>query len=287
MKKTTRLRQLLKGDEFLVAPGAFNALSAKLIEEAGFQAGYITGAGIANTMLGVADVGLTTMSEVAQQVEYICSVTGIPFIADGDTGYGNAVNLIRTVKSFEKAGAAGIQLEDQEFPKKCGHFTGKRVISLEEAVGKIRAAVDARNDPDFIIVARTDARAVLGLDAALERARAFAGAGADVLFVEAPQSKKELQQIASSLKGVPLFANMVEGGLTPLCSAEELKEMGFKLVIFANAGLRASVKAMQGIFKTLYETGSTNQALDQLITMEERNRITGLSRIKELEEKYI
>lgn len=279
-----RLRRLLQGPEILVAPGAFNALSASLVQQAGFQAVYCSGAGIANMLLGRPDVGLVTMSEMVQQIRYMAAVTTLPIIADGDTGYGNPLNVVRTVQEYESAGAAAIQLEDQVFPKRCGHFEGKQVIPAAEMVAKIRAACDSRSNPDTVIIARTDARAVLGLEQAMERARAYREAGAELIFLEAPTSVDELRQVG----GLPgwQMANMVENGKTPLLTADQLGELGFRLVIFPNTGMRAALKAMEAALSQLGQERTSAGMLDRLATMADRNRVTGMEQIQELERLY-
>lgn len=287
MKKTTALRRLLEQPGAIIAPGAYDALSARCIAEAGFPLVYVSGAGIANTQFAIPDVGLTTLTEVVTQVGRICDAVPVPVIADADNGYGNAINLMRCVREFEKAGAAGIQLEDQEFPKRCGHFSGKRVVPTREAVLKIEAAVAARRDPDFVIVARTDALAVNGLDDAVDRARQYAAAGADVIFIEAPRTIAELRAAATAVAGKPHCANMVEGGLTPILSQDELREMGFKIIIYANAALRAGLFAIQGILKDLYQQGTSAGWLDRMISMAERKRLTGLPETEALEQRYL
>jgi methylisocitrate lyase len=285
MKKTTELKKLILGNEILIAPGAYDALSAKLIQEAGFKVVYATGAGISNSQFGFADVGLTTQTEILEQVRRIVNAVEIPVIVDVDTGYGNVLNMIRTVKEFEKAGAAAFQIEDQTFPKRCGHFEGKEVVPREEMINKIKAAVDTRQDEDLVIIARTDARAVFGMDEAIERAHAFVEAGADAIFVEAPVAIEEIRRIAREIS-VPKVANMVEGGKTPLCSAKELEEMGYQVVLFANCVLRTSVKAIQKILRYLIEHGSSMELLDEMITMQERNRVTGLEEMYRIEKRY-
>jgi 2,3-dimethylmalate lyase len=285
MRKTQELKRLLSAKEILVIPGAYDALSAKLVQEAEFKAIYATGAGIANSQFGFPDVGLTTQTEILEQVRRIVNAVELPVVVDIDTGFGNFLNAIRTVKEFEKAGVAALQLEDQTFPKKCGHFEGKGVVDREEMVNKIRAAVDTRQDQDLVIIARTDARAVYGIDEAIARAHAYLDAGADVIFVEAPETKEELKKIASEISA-PTLANMVEGGKTPLCSAKELEEMGYRVVIFANCVLRTSVKAIQHLLRHLNQKGSTTELLDEMITMKERNRITGLEETYRIEEHY-
>lgn len=284
MRTTTQLRQLLQAGELIVAPGAADALVARIIEQAGFPALYLTGAGVAYTTVGP-DLGLLGMSEMVNRLEYICEAVRVPVIADGDTGYGNALNVIRTVKAYEKAGAAAIQLEDQVMPKKCGHLAGKQLIEASEMVHKIKAAVDARLDSDFVIVARTDARAVLGLNAAIERAQLYLEAGADVIFVEAPESIEEMKEINRRLNA-PTLANMVEGGKTPLLPNQKLKEIGYKIVIYPNSAIRVMTKAVSRLMDALKESGTTQGQLDQMFLFNQVNNIIGLDRWKELEKKY-
>jgi 2-methylisocitrate lyase-like PEP mutase family enzyme len=280
-----RLRALLAEPGLLVVPGAFDALAARLIEAAGFRAVYATGAGIANAYLGWADVGLTTMTEVRDAVWHIVDATSLPVIADIDTGFGNAVNVTRTVRAFERIGVAAVQLEDQVFPKRCGHFAGKAVVSQAEMVGKLRAACDARQD-GLVIIARTDARAVEGLDAAIARARAYREAGADVLFVEAPRSREELATIAAALGDAPLLVNLVEGGQTPLLPAAELAALGYKLALYPNTALRAAVRGMQRALAHLAAHGSSLGAEDLLIDWETRQRLVRLPEIEALARRY-
>ena len=277
----------------VTAPGAYDALTARLIEDAGFSVVYATGAGISNTQLGLADKGLLSFGEVLHQVTRIVRATDLPVIADADTGYGGPANVVRTVLELGRAGVGAVQLEDQVFPKQCGHFEGKEVIPPSEMVGKIEAALEARaalgggggDDEGPVIIARTDARETEGLDAAIERARAYAAAGADLTFVEAPRTREELARIPEEIP-LPQVANMVEGGKTPLLSGAELEEMGFKVVLFANCVLRAGAKAVQDILGVLKKEGTTAGHLNSLITMEERNRLTRLDEINEWERKY-
>lgn len=269
----------------LTLPGAYDALSARLIQAEGFSAVYLTGAGLANSMLGVPDIGLVTVTELRDHVARVAETVDIPLVVDGDTGFGNAVNTYRTVRLLERAGASAIQLEDQVFPKKCGHFAGKAVISADEMAQKIHAAVDARQNDETVIIARTDARAVSTLEEAFERAELYREAGADVLFVEAPESLEELRTIGARFD-VPLVANMVEGGKTPLCTVDELSEMGFSAVLFANAALRVSQRAISEMLKELHTTGSTNGRLDVMATWEERQSMVGKPFFDMLETKY-
>src|SRR5579863_8105800 len=243
MRTTTRLRELLAGPDLLVAPGAYDALSARLIAQAGFSTVYMTGFGTAASVLGQPDVGLLTMSEMVSRASALAAVVGdLPLIADADTGYGNPINVRRTIREYEHAGVAGLHIEDQVWPKKCGHMEGKQVIPEDEMVQKIRAAVDARQDPNFVIIARTDANAVHSLADALHRGRAYRAAGADVLFIEAPRSIEELRTIEQTFPDVPLLYNWAESGKTPLLSLAEIHALGFKLVIFPVSLLFAATR---------------------------------------------
>jgi 2-methylisocitrate lyase-like PEP mutase family enzyme len=271
MSNSTRLRDLLARRAAVTVPGAANALFARVIEDLGFEAVYVTGAGIANMHLGVPDIGLTTMTEVRDAVAAIADAVSVPIIVDADTGYGNAVNMVRTVRAFERAGAAGIQIEDQVFPKKCGHFAGKHVIEADEMVQKIKAAVDARHDSSLQIIARTDARAIEGLERALERAHAYIAAGADATFVEAPTGLEELARIPKEL-AAPQIANIVFGGKTPDPGRDKLAELGFSIVLYANAALQAALKASYEVLSALKTEGSLRSVGDRLASFEERQR---------------
>jgi len=266
-------------------PGAPNALTAKMIQDAGFEAIYVTGAGVTNTYLGIPDLGLISLSELADNVAAMRDVTTLPIVADGDTGFGNAVNVTRTVKVLERAGANGIQLEDQVFPKKCGHFAGKDVIPMDEAAQKIRAACDARGDQDFVIVARTDARAVHGFNAAIERAEAFIEAGADATFVEAPEGLDEIRAIPQKLK-VPQLINMVYGGKTPIVELDELEKMGYGVVLYANAPMQGAMLAIKKTLAHLKKQGSTTGFEDQLIGFAERQTIVDKAAFDAIEKRY-
>jgi 2-methylisocitrate lyase-like PEP mutase family enzyme len=285
MSYAADLRELFARDGLVIAPGAYDGLTARLVELAGFSVVYATGAGISNSQLALADVGLITMAEMLDQVRKMTGAVKIPVICDIDTGYGNAVNLYRTVQEFIRAGAAAVQIEDQVSPKKCGHFDGTQLIPLDEAVLKIRAAVEARGQDDLVIIARTDAIAVAGVNEALRRARAYHEAGADALFVEAPRTRDELAEIGRALPGVKV-ANIVEGGRTPIVPAADLTSMGFKVAIYANLVLRSSVKAVQASLQHLRAAGDTSGILDQLITMEERARITQKDLLGSIEKRY-
>ena len=287
MKKTARLRQILKEPGIIVAPGAHNAFTAKIIEQTGgFQAVYMTGSGAAMSLLGEPDIGLLTMTEMVTHARNLANAVSLPVIADADTGYGNAINVVRCVREYEGAGVAAIHIEDQVMPKKCGHFEEKQIISKDEMVGKIRAAVHARKDPDFVLIARTDARAGLGFDEAIDRARAYVAAGADAIFFEAPQSLDELKTIARSVSA-PLLVNMDEGTKTPLLPIRELEAMGYKIVIFPRSAPCAAAKAVQELMQILKETGTTQGFSHRILSFEERNRLTGLAGYKEMERKYL
>ena len=271
MNNPQRLKELLARRAAVTVPGAANALFARVIEELGFEVVYVTGAGIANMLLGAPDVGLTTMTEVRDTAAAIAEAVSVPIIVDADTGYGNAVNVVRTVRALERAGAAGIQIEDQVFPKKCGHFAGNDVIAREEMVQKIKAAVDTRHDQSLQIIARTDAYAVEGLERALERAQAYVAAGADATFVEAPTTLEELARIPKALD-VPQVANIVFGGKTPDPGREKLAELGFSIVLYANAALQAALKASYDVLSVLKSEGSLRSVSDRLASFEERQR---------------
>jgi 2-methylisocitrate lyase-like PEP mutase family enzyme len=271
MSDSGRLKDLLARRAAVTVPGAANALFARVIEDLGFEAVYVTGAGVANMLLGAPDIGLTTVTEVSEAVASIADAVSLPLIVDADTGFGNAVNMVRTIRILERAGASGIQIEDQVFPKKCGHFAGKHVIAADEMVQKIKAAVDARRDPSLQIIARTDARAIEGLDRALERAHAYIAAGADVTFVEAPTSLDELARIAKELP-VPQVANIVFGGKTPEPGREKLADLGFSIVLYANAALQAALKASYDVLGALKTEGSLKSVADRLASFDERQR---------------
>ena len=286
MRRTTILRQLLAGENIVVTPGAHDALTAKIIEKTGFPAVYMTGYGQAASHLGKPDVGLLTMTEMVARAANIVEAVSIPVIADADTGFGNAVNVMRTVREYEKAGVAAIQLEDQVAPKKCGHMTGRQVVSKEEMVGKIKAAVDARRDEDLVIIARTDARTVHGINEALDRAKAYEEAGADLLFVESPESIEEMKLITSSFK-VPVLANMVEGGRTPLLLNQELEKIGFNIVIYPTASTYSVCLAISRLMQNLKQTGTTAGMMDEMIKFTEFNELIGLPQIREYERVYV
>ena len=284
-KMTSRLRSLLKRGTILVAPGAHDVLTARIIEKEGFEAVYMTGYGTSASLLGRPDVQLLTMTEMAQRASCMADAVGIPVIADADTGYGNAVNVMRTVREYERAGVACIQLEDQVAPKKCGHMLGREIIPAAEMVGKIKAACDARCDPDLLIMARTDARTTAGLEEALARGDAYAEAGADILFIESVESEDEMRAVTSSFD-VPVLANMLERGRTPLLSAKELEAIGYDIVIFCVSSTYVTARAVTDLMRHLRAEGTTKGVLDRMITFEEFNRLIGLPEIRRAEEKY-
>ncbi len=279
-----RLRELMSGDEPVVAPGAYDALSARLIEQAGFGAVYMTGFGTAASYLGRPDVGLLGMSEMADQARRIAAAVSLPVIADADTGYGNPLNVVRTAQTYERAGVAALHIEDQLAPKRCGHMDGKQLIPAAEMAEKVKAAVAARSDPDFAVIARTDARAVEGLPAALERARRYRDAGADVLFVEAPETEAEVETIAATLSDVPLLFNWAEGGKTPPISLERLRELGFRIVIFPIGALLAATRAVREVLAGIRATGTPS--LDRLVPFGEFLDLIGLPEMRELEGRF-
>lgn len=280
---TSRLRGRIGSREPLLVPGAANALTARVIEDLGYEAIYVTGAGVSNTYLGVPDVGIVGLTDLAGHVSAIRDSTELPLVVDADTGFGNAVNVARTVKVLERSGANAIQLEDQVFPKRCGHFEGKDVIPATEMVQKIHAALDARSHA--LLIARTDARSVLGLEAALERAQAYYEAGADVIFVEAPQSRSELASVTQRVQA-PHVANMVVGGKTPLISLEEAGRLGFAIVLYANVALQAAVKAMQVVLGQLRQDGCLGDAETQVASFGDRQRLVQKAYFDELETRY-
>ncbi|HVY35342.1 MAG TPA: isocitrate lyase/PEP mutase family protein [Caulobacteraceae bacterium] len=272
------LRQRLSGGPAVVAPGVYDALSALLVEQAGFEAAFLSGASIAYTQLGRPDVGLVSLDQVADVTSRICERVALPLIVDADTGFGNALNVQRTVRLLERAGAAAIQLEDQTFPKRCGHLTGKAVEPMSVMVGKIKAAVDARRSEQTLIAARTDAIAVEGFDAALERADAYLAAGADVLFIEAPQSDDQMRAITGRFaRRIPLLANMVEGGSTPILNAAELTALGYRLVITPGALVRALIPQLEALLSSLKTTGSTRAFEGPMTDLKGVNARIGLS----------
>ncbi|MGE3289088.1 MAG: oxaloacetate decarboxylase [Pseudonocardia sp.] len=282
-----RLRALLAGPAPVLAPGAYDALSARLVEQAGFGAVYMTGFGTTASLLGRPDVGLLGGEEMIANARRIVAAVDVPVIADADTGYGNAVNVLRTVAGYEQAGVAGIHLEDQVSPKRCGHMSGKAVIDRAEMTGKIRAAVAARRDPDLVLIARTDAAAVEGLDAALDRARAYADAGADLLFVEAPTSVDDIARVAGELRGVaPLVFNWAEGGRTPAIGLDRIAALGFALVLFPIGTLLAATAGIRAFLEVLRADGTPAAALPGLPGFDEFTDLVGLPEVRELEQRF-
>jgi 2-methylisocitrate lyase-like PEP mutase family enzyme len=285
MNTKQQLKHLVEARSGLLVPGAFNALSAKVIADLGFQAIYVTGAGVTNMWLGMPDQGFMGLHEIADHTARIRDAVDVPLIVDADTGFGNALNVYHTVRTLERAGADCIQLEDQVAPKRCGHFSGKEVISTEEAVGKIKAAVDARRDSDFLIMARTDAAATHGFDAAVERAQKFAEAGADILFVEAVTKAEEVRALPQRLPK-PQLMNMVIGGKTPIFNAEQLGELGFGIVLYANAALQGAVMGMQKTLTTLRDAQEVREDSGLVTPFAERQRLVGKQDWDALERQY-
>lgn len=270
------LKSLLSRPGPIVAPGIFDALTGSIATDAGFDALYLSGAAIAYTKLGRPDIGLVSMSEVADVIELVRQRIDTPLIVDADNGYGNALNVLRTVRTFERAGASAIQLEDQTMPKRCGHLQDKSLISADEMAGKIKAAVDARLSDETLIIARTDAVAVEGFEKAIERASLYADAGADILFVEAPRSRDQLEAVCKALSPrLPLLANMVEGGDTPLMTAEELGALGFKVVIFPGGIVRAMARTAQDYYRSLRTNGTNEPFRDRMFQFNELNELIG------------
>lgn len=284
MNGAKKIRELFAQGKFVVAPGAHDMMTGKIIGKLGFDAVYMTGYGQSASHLGQPDVGLMTMSEMVMRAGNMVEAAGVPVVADADTGFGNAVNVTRTIREYEKAGVAVIQLEDQVMPKKCGHMIGREVISKDEMVGKIKAAVDTRQG-DMMIMARTDARTVYGIEEALERAMAYKEAGADILFVESPEGKDEMKKINETLNCLTL-ANMVEGGRTPLMKNDEIESLGFNLVIYPTASVYVVTKAMVDLWEGLKRDGTTSTMIDMMIDFPKFNELMGLPRIREIEANY-
>ena len=280
------IRELINRKEILVLPGIYDALTAKIAQKAGFQALLMGGFSISAIRLGQPDVGYLTMSEMVSQIKIISDAAPIPLIADGDTGYGNPLNVIRTVRDYEKAGAAGIILEDQQWPKRCGHMEGKQVIPLEEHIKKIEAAIEARSNKNFIIIARTDSLAVLGIEEAVKRGKAYRETGADVVFIEAPKSVEELAFIRKAIKDIPLVANIIEGGKTPYLSAQTLEEMGYEIMFCGLTAVLVIAKAFMEAMTHLKKEGSTEGFLNQMYTFSEFNELIGIKEFSMLEKRF-
>ena len=286
MTKAKKLRELLTSDGIITAPGAYDAWSARLIEHAEFSAVYMTGYGVSASVLGRPDIGLMSFHEMVESVHNIAEATNVPVIADADNGYGGSLNVVRTVRAYEQAGACGIQLEDQVMPKRCGHMEGKQLIPCEEMVAKVRAAVYARRDPDTVIIARTDARAVNGLDDAIARGHAFEEAGADVIFIEAPQSIDEMKRIVAEFPNRPLPANMVEHGKTPNLSQKELAALGFKIAIYPVMPIYVVTRALSAALAKLKEAGASEACLDDMVDFPSFNKLIGLDEARSLEKSF-
>ena len=286
MQRTKSLKKLLQAKEILVAPGAYDVFSAKMIEKIGFKTVYMTGYGTSASILGKPDVGLLSMTEMAKRAGDIAKAVKVPVIADADTGYGNPLNVRRTVMEYERVGVAGIQLEDQVFPKKCGHMMGRKVIPKEEMVQKIKAASDIREDKDFVIIARTDARTNYGLDEAISRGKAYQDAGADLIFIESPENIEEMQKINSEFSNIPTLANMVEGGRSPNLSINELEKLGFSIVIFSTGPLYSATKGVKDYLSELKTKGTTTAKINDMISFKEFNDLIGLKEYLDLEKKY-
>lgn len=284
MRPASGLRELLKPGELLVAPGVFDLISARIADRQGFRALYMTGYGVVASSLGLPDAGLATYTEMRERVERIAGGTAAPLIADADTGFGGLLNVERAVRGYEAAGAAAIQIEDQEFPKKCGHTLGRRVIPAEDMVRKIKVAREARESADFLIIARTDARTAHGLDEALRRAEAYVKAGADILFVESPESEEEMRRVCASLDA-PCLANQVEGGRTPVLTREQLIQIGYRVAIFPATGFLAAAAALTRAYAALHEQGSTARAGLDLLGFSEMNTLMGFERVWEFERR--
>jgi 2-methylisocitrate lyase-like PEP mutase family enzyme len=286
-ERTTRLRRLLTDPKILVAPGAYDGTGARLAQALGFQALYLSGFATAASLLGRPDVGYLTMTQMVERVAELSDVVDLPLIADADTGYGNALNVRHTVRHYEKAGAAAMHIEDQTFPKRCGHMLGRDVIPRDEMVQKIKAAVDARTDPDFVIIARTDARTSLGLDEAIDRGAAYHEAGADMLFIESPETEEEMRRVCDAFRGVvPVLSNQVEGGRTPTPGVRRLEEMGYALAIFPVGTAFAAAKGMHDYLEVLARDGDTTGARQGMFMFGEFNKLIGLDEHTELENRY-
>ncbi|PRY96081.1 2-methylisocitrate lyase-like PEP mutase family enzyme [Jezberella montanilacus] len=283
--KRAKLAARLKQPGLITAPGIYDMVSVRLADTFGFDALYMTGYGTVASYLGLPDAGLASYSDMVNRVTAMAGMANTPMIADGDTGYGGLLNVRHTVRGYEAAGASGVQLEDQEFPKKCGHTPGRRVIPTADMVKKIKVAVEARESKDFLIVARTDARTTLGLDEALRRADAYAKAGADILFVESPESEEEMRKICSSFD-LPLLANMVETGRTPVLSKQDLESMGYKLAIFPATALLAAVQAMSTVYQQFKDTGSSTGGSTDLYHFMDLNKLMGFEEIWDFDKKH-
>ena len=285
MKKTTQLKNLVFAKEILVMPGIYDGVSAVIAEKLGFKALCLGGYAASASLLGKPDISLLTLTEMTNHLRNITEVTDIPVLADGDTGYGSILNVIRTVREFEKAGAGGLFIEDQVFPKRCGHMEGKQVIPAEDMVSKIKAALDTRIDEDMIIMARTDAYAVYGLDEAIRRANLYHEAGADMIFIEAPTTSDEMKRLNQAVSA-PSLANMVEGGKTPLRTAKELEDMGYSVAVFPVSAIYAAAKSVWNLLKLLSETGTTQGYEESMFCFDEFNELVNLRQYRKIESGY-
>lgn len=285
-RKTAILRKLIEDEEILMIPVAHDALCARIAEQSGFKAVFTAGYANSAALLGKPDVSLLTLTEMVDAASRIVDAVDIPVFADGDTGHGNITNVIRTVELFEKAGVAGLFIEDQVSPKRCGHMSGKQVVPPEEMVSKLKAAIDARSDPDFVIMARTDALAVNGIDDAIHRANLYRKAGADLIFVEAPESVEQMRRIIREVDA-PNMVNMLPGGKTPLLTAAELQEVGYSVVAYATACTYTITKAVRDLFETLHRTGTTKGFENRMVKFDEFNRMVGLEEIRRKENEYL
>jgi methylisocitrate lyase len=285
VKKTTLFKKLVLDKEILILPGAYDALSAKIVEQAGFKAVTLGGYPTSASLLAKPDVSLLTLTEMVNHARYIAESVRIPLFVDGDTGHGNVTNVARTVRLFENAGVAGLFIEDQVFPKRCGHMEGKQVIMTEEMIAKIKAAVDARTDDDLMLMARTDSLAVYGIDEAIERGNRFAEAGADIIFIEAPPSVEDMRRICREVKA-PMSANMVEGGKTPILTAKELQDIGYSIVTFPLSTVYAAAWAVRMVMEELAARGTTTGTRDKMITFNDFNQLVGLEDVRANERRY-
>jgi len=286
LKKGPEIRKLMEEGKIIILPGVYDALTGKLAEKVGFKAIVMGGYSVAATRLGQPDVGYLTMSEMTSQIKIISDAVQIPLIADGDTGYGNPLNVIRTVQEYEKAGASGIILEDQQWPKRCGHLEGKQVIPMEEHIKKIEAALEVRSDKNFIIIARTDSLKTHGMDEAIRRGKAYRDAGADVVFVEAPQSIEELKILRNAIQDIPLAVSLIEGGKTPLVSSKKLEEIGYSLLFLGLTALFIIARAWMDALIHLKNEGASEGLLDRMITFNDFNELMGIKDFLGLEERF-
>ena len=285
MSVRSTLRELLAGPDLVMAPGVADALNARLVAREGFKVIYMTGSGTTASRLGMPDIGLLTMTEMVDNAGRIADASGLPVIADADTGYGGPINVQRTTRAYERAGVAGIHIEDQQWPKRCGHLQGKTLIPAAEMASKVRAATDAREDKDFVVIARTDALSVEGFERALDRGRLYEEAGADMIFIEAPNTPDQLAAVPRSFK-VPTLFNMASSGKTPFLSAEEIQRLGFKVVIYPNFMLLAAVTAARSVLRELKKTGSIAGLANKITTFTELFDLVGMREVQELEERY-